>query len=265
MTDSLLDKIVRVSVDLIEQFPGNPRVGDIEAIMESLAENQQFAPIVVQQSTGYIVSGNHTYRAACELGWDEIDVVYVDVDDTQAKRILLAANKIADRGTYDERLLADLLADILDESDALLEGTGYTADEVDDLLAASTAFELPDDEGSEDVGLAAAVLDRIMPGNDEEYDDIEDGSDDLLEGTSESSTPAPVTDTIGNEPVEFVIFRFGELRAKVPRQTYERFVRGFLKEHSGDLSLAGVSAAVKLGIDSESVEPAVAQGAERWL
>jgi hypothetical protein len=257
MTESLLDKIVRVNVDLIEQYPGNPRVGDIEAIMESLAENQQFAPIVVQQSTGYIVSGNHTYRAACELGWDEIDVVYVDVDDIQAKRILLAANKIADRGTYDERLLADLLSDILDESDALLEGTGYTTDEVDDLLAASTAFELPADEGVEDVGLAASVLDKIMPGGD----DIEDESDDLIE----SSSPAPITDTIGSEPVEFVIFRFGELRAKVPRPSYERFVRGFLKEHSGDLALAGVSAAVKLGLDSEAVEPAVAQGAERWL
>jgi len=261
MTESLLDKIVRVNVDLLDLYPGNPRVGDIGAIKESLTENQQFVPIVVQQSTGYIVSGNHTFQAACELGWDEIDVVYVDVDDIQAKRILLAANKIADRGTYDERLLANLLSDILDESDALLEGTGYTSDEVDDLLAASTAFELPDDEGIEDVGVAASVLDRIMPGSDQDYDDIEDESDALIG----SSTPAPVTDTIGETAVEFVIFRFGELRAKVPRPTYERFVKGFLKEHSGDLALAGVSAAVRLGIDSESVEPAVATGAERWL
>jgi len=264
MTDSLLDRITRVSVDLIEPFPGNPRIGDVAAIMESLVENQQFAPIVVQQSTGYIISGNHTYRAACELGWGEIDVVYLDVDNTQAKRILLAANKIADRGTYDERLLADLLSDILDESDALLEGTGYTSDEVDDLLAAAIDFEIPEEDSGEGVGLTAAVLDRIMP-PDEDYDDIEDESDDLIEGASNSSTPAPTTDTVGIEAVEFVIFRFGELRAKVPRPTYERFIKGWLKQHSGDLALAGIAAAIELGVDEDSVEPAVAQGAERWL
>jgi hypothetical protein len=70
---------------------------------------------------------------------------------------------------------------------------------------------------------------------------------------------------VGETATEFVMFRFGELRAKVPRQTYERFIRGFLKEHRGDLALAGVAAAIKLGVDSENVEPAVAQGAERWL
>ena len=250
---SLLDQITRVSVDLIEPFPGNPRRGDVAAIKESLAENQQFNPLVVQQSTGYILSGNHTYRAAVELGWEEIDVVYVEVDDIQAKRILLAANKISDLGTYDERLLASILSEIMEEDESLLEGTGYFPDEVDELLAASTAFELPADEGMEDIGLAASVLDRIMPGDEDEEDEPTDSSPDLT------------TDTVGETTTEFVIFRFGELRAKVPRQTYERFLRYFLKEHQGDLALAGVSAAVKLGIDSEAVEPAVAQGAERWL
>lgn len=270
MTNSLLTEIVTIDTELVSPHPDNPRIGDIEAIKRSLAANKQFQPILVQSATGYIVAGNHTYKAAVELGWTEIDAVMLDIDDTQAKAIMLAANKTADLGGYDERLLASLLADLIEsDDDDLLEGTGYSSDEVDELLSAAADFDLPDDADGEGVGLAASVLDRIMPPSDDvppTWDDLDDDSDGLIEGASgESSAPAPTTDTVGVEQVEFVIFRFGELRAKVPRPTYERFIKSMLKQHSGDLALAGVAAAISLGIDSESVEPAVANGAERWL
>lgn len=263
--DSLLTEITRVSIDLIEPHPDNPRIGDIEAIKKSLKKNKQFQPILVQQDTGFIVAGNHTYKAAVELGWTEIDVVYIDVDDIKAKAIMLAANKTADLGSYDERLLTQLISDITFEEEALLEGTGFSSDEIDDLLTASMV-DIPLEEPGEGVDMAAAILDRIMPiDDDEDYDDIEDNSDDPIESIEEASIPAPITNTVGETVIEFVIFRFGELRAKVPRPAYERFIKGFLKEHRNDLALAGVAAAIKLGIDSEDVEPAVAQGTERWL
>lgn len=260
--NSLLTTLTRVSIDLIEPHPDNPRIGDVEAIKRSLSKNKQFQPILVQQSTGFIVAGNHTYKAAVELGWTEVDVAYLDIDDPKAKAIMLAANKTSDLGTYDERLLAQLISDLADNEDSLLEGTGYTDEEVDALLSASIDFVIDTEGGGEDVGAAASMLDRIMP-PDEGYDDIDDDDDELMQAGA--STPAPTTDTVGETATEFVMFRFGELRAKVPRQTYERFIRGFLKEHRGDLALAGVAAAIKLGVDSENVEPAVAQGAERWL
>jgi len=263
--NSLLNEITTVSIDLIEPHPENPRIGDIEAIKKSLKANKQFQPILVQESSGFIIAGNHTYKAAVELGWTEVDVAYIDVDDAKAKAIMLAANKTADLGSYDERLLAQLISDITFEEEALLEGTGYSSDEIDDLLAASMV-DIPLEEPGEGVDVAAAMLDRIMPtDDDEDYDDIDDESDDLIDSIEGASTPAPITNTVGETAVEFVIFRFGELRAKVPRQTYERFIKGFLKEHRNDLALAGVAAAIKLGLDSENVEPAVAQGAERWL
>lgn len=262
--NSLLSEITTVSIDLIEPHPENPRIGDIEAIKKSLTANKQFQPILVQESTGFIVAGNHTYKAAVDLGWTEVDVAYIDVDDAKAKAIMLAANKTADLGSYDERLLAQLISDITFEEEALLEGTGYSSEEIDDLLAASMV-DIPLDEPGEGVESAAAILDRIMPGSDEDYDDIDDESDDLIDSVEGASTPAPITNTVGETAVEFVIFRFGELRAKVPRPTYERFIKGFLKEHSNDLALAGIAAAIRLGIDSEKVEPAVAQGSERWL
>jgi ParB-like chromosome segregation protein Spo0J len=120
---------IKVSVDTLLEFEGNPRKGNVKELVESLKANGQYKPIVVQKSTLRIIAGNHLWKAAKELGWTEIDVVKLDVDDSQAKKIVAADNRLADLGAYDEKLLLDLLGDID------LTGTGYVPADVDDLLA----------------------------------------------------------------------------------------------------------------------------------
>jgi hypothetical protein len=120
---------IKVSVDTLLEFEGNPRKGNVKELVESLKANGQYKPIVVQKSTLRIIAGNHLWKAAKELGWTEIDVVKLDVDDSQAKKIVAADNRLADLGAYDEKLLLDLLGDID------LAGTGYVPADVDDLLA----------------------------------------------------------------------------------------------------------------------------------
>lgn len=138
MTSPLLNQITRVPVDAITPHPDNARRGNTEAIKESLERNQQFAPIVVQKSTGYVLSGNHTLKAARELGWTEIAAVYVDVDDIHARRVMLAANRTADLGGYDDDAIVSLLSYL--EGD--YEGTGYTKEDLDALLAVQTPPDL---------------------------------------------------------------------------------------------------------------------------
>lgn len=99
---SLLSAIERVPVGSLEFFPGNARRGDVAAIAASLAENEQYAPIVVQRSTRHVLAGNHTLKAAQSLGWPDIDVVFVDVDDQRARKINLSSNRTAELGSYDE-------------------------------------------------------------------------------------------------------------------------------------------------------------------
>lgn len=113
----------------LRPHPDNPRNGDTDLIMESLRVNGQYKPIVIT-ADGTVLAGNHTYAAAMELGWDSIAVVALDVDPTspQAKRIMLADNRTADLGRYDD---GQLLA-VLRELDSL-PGTGYSADDVDAL------------------------------------------------------------------------------------------------------------------------------------
>jgi ParB-like nuclease family protein len=125
---SLLDKIERVPIGSVKLYPGNARRGDLKAIAASLQENQQVSPLVVQRSTGFVLGGNHTLQAAQQLGWEDIDVVYVDADDVRARKINLALNRTADLGEYDDKLLLEQLADLDD-----LDGTGYAGDDLDEL------------------------------------------------------------------------------------------------------------------------------------
>ena len=120
---------IKVSIDTLIEFEGNPRKGNVKELIESLKANGQYKPIVVQESTNQIIAGNHLWKAAKELGWTEIDIVKIDVDNERAKKIVAADNRLADLGAYDEKLLLDLLGEID------LSGTGYVPADVDDLLA----------------------------------------------------------------------------------------------------------------------------------
>ncbi|WP_039828120.1 ParB N-terminal domain-containing protein [Nocardia testacea] len=147
--------------DLIP-YPGNPRRGDIEQIAASLRKTGQYRPIVVQRSTSYILAGNHTMQAAASLGWKEIDVHHVDVDDETARRIVLADNRTADKGHYDIAALTELLQDLPD-----LEGTGYTDADLEALLdSIDTEPDLPGEE--EKPGLGEAVISYNLIFDDED-------------------------------------------------------------------------------------------------
>lgn len=126
-----------VDTSTLKKFPGNARRGNVAKIKESLMATGQFKPVVANLGTKCpqahkraILAGNHTWLGVKELGWKEILVAWVDVEVSTAKRINLADNKLADDGSYDEKLLAELLTGM----DAL-EGTGYSDSERDEIVA----------------------------------------------------------------------------------------------------------------------------------
>lgn len=129
MFHSLITDIVDVPVSAITPHPRNPRRGSVELIKASLMANGQFKPLVVQTDTGYVLAGNHTLKAARELKWETVSVVYVDVDDDRAMKILLADNRTGDNSTYDDAALLELLHGLNGD----FVGTGYTIDDQEDL------------------------------------------------------------------------------------------------------------------------------------
>ena len=137
-----------VPIDGLKHYGKNPRKGDVAAIAESLTHNGQYKPIVVRTETMEVLAGNHTLKAARELGWDQIAVTFVDVTDDQAARIVLVDNRTNDLAGYDEAALAEILQGLPD-----LAGTGFDVDAVDALVhgleqepadAPDSADELPE-------------------------------------------------------------------------------------------------------------------------
>jgi ParB-like chromosome segregation protein Spo0J len=123
-----------VPLDALTPHPRNVRQGDVGAISESLKAHGQYRPIVAQRSTGHILAGNHTFKAAQALGWSEIAVTFLDVSDDQAVRIMLADNRTNDLATYDDAALVETLRE-LGETDDGLAGTLFDGDALDEIIA----------------------------------------------------------------------------------------------------------------------------------
>lgn len=123
-----------VDIGSVETHPQNPRRGNVDAIANSLAQNGQFKPIVVNKRNNRILAGNHTYEAARRLGWKTISVAWVDVDDDQELRIMLADNRTSDIATYDDDALADMIDALSSDGGSGLFGTGFEDVDLSELL-----------------------------------------------------------------------------------------------------------------------------------
>lgn len=113
----------------------NAKKGNVDEIKKSLGVTGQYRTIVVNRGTytgreNEVLAGNHTLKAARELGWTAIAVNLVDVDDDQARKINLVDNRSAELGTYDKDLLAAEIAQLQS-----LHGSGYSQEDLDKLLA----------------------------------------------------------------------------------------------------------------------------------
>jgi ParB-like chromosome segregation protein Spo0J len=139
--ESLKESII--DINSIKPHPKNARQGDVGMIATSLELNGQYRPIIIQESTGFIIAGNHTWKAAKSLGWTEIAATKLSVDEDQSFRILLADNKANDLASYDDSDLLNLLIE-MNESDRGLEGTLFSNDDIDDLMALLESNDLQD-------------------------------------------------------------------------------------------------------------------------
>jgi DNA modification methylase len=183
-----------VSLSSVELHPRNPRVGDVEAVAASLRRFGQQKPIVVQKSTGWIIGGNHLVRAARSLGWTEIAANVVELDDATATAYMLADNRTADLGGYDDALLAAMLAEQGTADN--LAATGYDADDVAALVAAAGLAETRDLDACPDLPAPTEVY--VRPG-----ELFELGRHRLLAGDATSA--ADVTRLVGGASVDLLV------------------------------------------------------------
>lgn len=145
-----------IAIDSLLPFPGNAKVGDVDAIVESIEKNGVYRPLYVQVSTRHIMAGNHTLKALKRMGQTHVWVWWYACDDETAERINLADNGIPELGGYNQEALVAQLSKL-----PSLEGTGWNADrllkltgakpqDLDDQLGA-----VPDDAYESQLGVVA--------------------------------------------------------------------------------------------------------------
>jgi hypothetical protein len=153
-----------VPIDDVQPHPGNPRRGALDEIANSLSEFGQLRPILLDAADGKtIVAGNHTWRAAKDLGWSHVAAIPNDfASPEEASAYLLADNRLSDLGEYERAELVELLTEV--EASSAWKGTGYTQDDLDHYRSLDEAAAPPpppppvDDEGGTAPALKEIVL-----------------------------------------------------------------------------------------------------------
>ncbi len=141
-------EIEYVAVADVQQHPDNPNNGDTAAIADSIRRNGLYTPLIVQRDTGYILAGNHRYVALVSLGVGEVPVIYRDVTEEQARRIMVADNRTNRLGFDDPGLLFEQL-EMLYETDLGLAGTGFSDTEYLKLLDEVGVLDTDDEDAFE--------------------------------------------------------------------------------------------------------------------
>jgi hypothetical protein len=137
-------------LDMLISLPGNPRVGNVEAIMASYSEFGQVKPIVVRPNddgTCTVIAGNHQVEAARRLGWSHIAAVPMEADDQRAVAFAIADNRTMELGHTDNDMIAELLGQIADEYVELLDDLQYDAFEIASLEVHAEKVESVLDDG----------------------------------------------------------------------------------------------------------------------
>ena len=119
--------------------PKNPNThpdAQIQALGRIIRQTGWRQPITVSKLSGFIVKGHGRLSAALLEGLKEVPVDYQNYANAAEEYAdLVADNRIAELAEIDQKLLADIFADI-DTGEIPMELTGYTEDEVESLVTA---------------------------------------------------------------------------------------------------------------------------------
>ena len=107
-----------------------PEDEEYQKIKKSLVEFGYVAPVIVN-SDMTVIGGHQRLKVLKELGYEEVECNIVDLNKTKEKALNIALNKIT--GEWDNSKLEELLAE-LKETDIDMDMTGFTFDEVDNIL-----------------------------------------------------------------------------------------------------------------------------------
>ena len=132
--------------------PQNPKSHDLGAIIQSYQTHGFVASGILDDRTGLFLAVHGRIQALDSMkrqhmdvpdgirnGGDDwlvpVQVGYSSKNDVQAKAYIVADNKLTVLGGWDEPALAELLQEVAGSVDVALESTGFSGDDLDELLS----------------------------------------------------------------------------------------------------------------------------------
>ncbi len=134
-----------VAIDELRPDPANPRrISDeeLDALTRSMRQWGVVQPVLARREDRVVIGGHQRLVAARRLGLATVPVIWLDIGAEQARLLNLALNRIS--GSWDEQLLARLLADLQADTDLDLSLSGFAEDELKELLRSLDAREKAD-------------------------------------------------------------------------------------------------------------------------
>jgi len=148
-------EIEQADLESLRPDPANPRRmsdAELEALTRSLREFGFVVPVIARREDNVVIGGHQRLLAARRLGMKTVPVIFLDLTWEQARVLNLALNKIS--GSWDDELLARLLADLQAVGDLDLSLSGFREDELDSFLKSLDAREKRDRPEAFDVEAA---------------------------------------------------------------------------------------------------------------
>lgn len=167
---------VWMAISKLKPWADNPRV-NVRAIPVVAASIQRFgfgAPLTVREVDMEVIAGHTRLAAAHSLGMLTVPVRTLDLPAHEAHAMALADNKLGEIAEWEEKLLADILAEAKEQGADIKTGTGFEDDELTRLVAESNQRRIdggvspprqPQGEGGPPVLIYQKV--RIMMTDDE--------------------------------------------------------------------------------------------------
>jgi DNA modification methylase len=124
-------EITYLLMEELRPDPANPRrISDdeLDSLSRSIRQFGLVDPIIARREDKTVIGGHQRLIAARRLGLKQVPVIFLDLSPEQARLLNLGLNRIG--GTWDQELLARLLAELKDVPDVDLSLAGFSEDEL---------------------------------------------------------------------------------------------------------------------------------------
>lgn len=173
-------KAERILLEKLQPWDKNPRAIDddmLENLKNSMLSDPEFLDVrpVLATKQGTIYAGNQRYRAAKELGWQDIPCIITDIPEELARKRALKDNNAF--GDYQEQMLNDMLKEMEEEGEDLSE-LGFKeldelAEELNPEIAEDEVPEPPKEPKSKLGDLYQLGNHRLLCGDATKIEDVE--------------------------------------------------------------------------------------------